>query len=68
MEELRCNSDSRRPIDNYLMALKIPSLSPHQEKALEIIKLKKDLFIILPTGSGKSLCFQLAPIVTGKLA
>jgi len=38
-----------------------PVLSDFQVKGLELVAQKKDVFIVAPTGSGKSVCFHLIP-------
>jgi len=40
-----------------------PSLLDFQCKSLELVAQKKDVFIVAPTGTGKSLCFHLIPRV-----
>ena len=35
----------------------------HQEKAIRELVLGKDVFVSLPTGSGKSLCYAALPYV-----
>ena len=49
--------------------LGITSLRDHQKKVLEYVQAGMDCFVVLPTGSGKSLSYQLAPFLgsTGKL-
>lgn len=49
--------------DRILQTFKIDSLKELQRKALEALVKGEDVFIIQPTGSGKSLIFQSAPIV-----
>ena len=43
-------------------------LFPEQEKALRAFISRKDLLINLPTGYGKSLVFQMAPVVHEELS
>lgn len=43
--------------------LKIPSLNPKQEAAIRGIVGGNDVFINLPTGFGKTVCFQSIPLV-----
>lgn len=45
----------------------ISSLTEHQYKALFNYINRRDVFCVLPTGYGKSLIFQMAPIVAKKL-
>ncbi len=39
----------------------IPNLKPKQEEALRGFMTRRDVFAVLPTGSGKSLIFQIVP-------
>lgn len=43
------------------------SLKDEQKEALESFVLKKDVFAVLPTGYGKSLIYQLAPLVAKRM-
>uniref|UniRef100_A0A8C6U030 DNA 3'-5' helicase n=1 Tax=Neogobius melanostomus TaxID=47308 RepID=A0A8C6U030_9GOBI len=43
------------------------SLKPQQEAALKAFLLNNDVFATLPTGFGKSLIYQLAPLVAKKM-
>uniref|UniRef100_A0A8C6SJ85 DNA 3'-5' helicase n=1 Tax=Neogobius melanostomus TaxID=47308 RepID=A0A8C6SJ85_9GOBI len=45
----------------------IKSLKPQQLTALEAFLSKEDVFALLPTGFGKSLIYQLAPLVAKKM-
>ena len=49
-----------------LELLGINEVRDYQQQFIELIRQKSDAFIILPTGSGKSLAYQLAPFLTGK--
>ena len=44
------------------------SFRNYQEKAIMKVLEKRDVLLILATGGGKSLCFQLPPVVEGKMA
>ena len=44
-----------------------PSLKPEQLEVVEIFVKGRDVFAVLPTGYGKSLCFGCLPIVFDKL-
>lgn len=41
-------------------------LRPLQEKAISAGVAGRDALVVLPTGGGKSLCYQVPPLVTGK--
>ena len=49
--------------DRILETFKIDSLKELQRRGLETLIKGQDVFIVQPTGSGKSLIFQSAPIV-----
>lgn len=38
-----------------------------QEQAVRAVLAKRDSLVVLPTGGGKSLCYQLPPMVSGEL-
>jgi len=41
-------------------------LRPLQEKAIRACVEKRDSLVVLPTGGGKSLCYQLPPVLAGR--
>lgn len=43
------------------------TLRPLQDRSIAATLAGRDSLTVLPTGGGKSLCFQLPPVVTGKL-
>lgn len=44
------------------------NFKPHQYKIINNIINTKDVLAVMPTGYGKSLCFQLPPLLTNELA
>jgi len=44
------------------------ALRPMQAKAIEAGIEGRDCLVVLPTGGGKSLCYQAVPLVTGKVS
>ncbi|KAK3743479.1 hypothetical protein QZH41_013092 [Actinostola sp. cb2023] len=49
---------------NISQVFRIKEFNSHQKKAIDAIILeKKDVFVNLPTGSGKSLVFQAMPLM-----
>lgn len=44
------------------------TLRPLQEPAVRAVLEGRDSLVVLPTGGGKSLCYQLPPLVSGKLS
>ena len=53
-------------MDEALKQLGIPSLRPWQARVLENWRSGRDALVLSGTGTGKSLCFQLPPIITGQ--
>ncbi|MBK8233790.1 MAG: RecQ family ATP-dependent DNA helicase [Candidatus Eisenbacteria bacterium] len=44
-----------------------PALRPFQERAIEVALRQRDALLVLATGGGKSLCYQVPPLLTGRL-
>ncbi len=42
-------------------------LRPLQREAIECALQGKDAMVVMPTGGGKSLCYQVPPLITGRL-
>ncbi|MBK8095559.1 MAG: DNA helicase RecQ [Planctomycetes bacterium] len=43
------------------------SLRPLQRQAVDAALARRDALVVLPTGGGKSLCYQLPPLLSGRL-
>ena len=50
-------------VKNAVFSLGYPSIKPEQERVITEFVSGKDVFVCLPTGFGKSLCFTALPIV-----
>lgn len=57
----------KEAVSSVLSFLGIAKLYPHQENALFQFLSRKDLVVNLPTSYGKSLIYQIAPLVASKL-
>ena len=60
-------TDSFSVIDEAAASLGNTCLKDEQKKALHSFVSGKDVFVTLPTGYGKSLCYALLPIVFDKI-
>jgi len=47
---------------------RLPGFRPHQREVIQDVLDEHDVICIMPTGAGKSLCFQLPAVVLGGLA
>jgi ATP-dependent DNA helicase RecQ len=63
--------DAAAPTDAVEQALQrwfgFTSLRPLQRDAIDAALAGRDALVVLPTGGGKSLCYQLPPLVHGRL-
>ncbi|AVH64040.1 RecQ family ATP-dependent DNA helicase [Nostoc sp. 'Peltigera membranacea cyanobiont' N6] len=59
LENLRPLSTDEFAISSYLEYFEIPSFRPLQEEAVQAIINNERPLVIMPTGGGKSLCYQL---------
>ena len=57
-------ADARRVLGE---AFGFPEFRPGQEAVIEALLAGRDALAVMPTGSGKSLCFQVPALVTGGL-
>src|SRR5436305_6474388 len=44
------------------------TLRPHQEEAMRAVMQGRDSLLVLPTGGGKSLCYQAPAVALGRTA
>ncbi len=52
----------RRPSED---AFRFPSFRPYQEAVCRAVVEGKDVLLVMPTGAGKSLCYQLPGLARG---
>ena len=50
-------------VDLAALSLGFAELKPEQKRAVDSFLAGKDVFVCLPTGFGKSICYMLLPIV-----
>lgn len=59
-------SDTSNPLLQLLNTrFGFPEFRPHQEKVCQTVFEGRDVLVVMPTGAGKSLCFQLPGIARG---
>src|SRR5438128_1974330 len=57
---------SRRILETVRKYWGFDSLRPLQTEAIQAGLAQRDSLVVLPTGSGKSLCYQVPPALTGR--
>jgi DNA topoisomerase-3 len=57
--EVRTPTPPDRLLDLLKASFRLPSFRPYQEDVCREITLGKDVLLVMPTGAGKSLCYQL---------
>lgn len=68
-EKARVNTDRHRDLIEILYAtFGYESFKPEQYKIIDSILEGKDVLGVMPTGYGKSLCFQVPPLITKELS
>ena len=70
MAEEKCEltqEDFQKAVSGVCATFGVKKLYPQQEKALSEFLSGSDVFVSLPTGFGKSLIFQMAPLVANEL-
>ena len=60
--------DFQKAVSGICSTFGVQNLSPQQEKALSEFLSGSDVFVNLPTGYGKSLMYQMAPLVANELS
>src|SRR3954463_507127 len=64
-------TDARPTLDDARAALRanfgFPEFRPGQERAVESVLAGRDTLVVLPTGGGKSVCYQVPALVLPKL-
>jgi ATP-dependent DNA helicase RecQ len=67
MQEDRTQASTRMDMDQARTTLReifgFPEFRPHQEEVIEALLARRDLFAVMPTGAGKSLCYQLPALL-----
>ena len=53
--------DVERVLSGYAAKLGLSSLKQEQKEAVLHFLSKKDIFVLLPTGFGKSICYGILP-------
>ena len=66
--KLRANATELKAISGVCLTFVVQNLCPQQEKALAEFLSGRNVFVKLPTGYGKSLIYQMAPLVAIELS
>ena len=59
--------DPQRTVDDVLSQLGIDVLRPGQQETIDAVMAGRDAMVVMATGSGKSLCYQVPALAMGGL-
>jgi ATP-dependent DNA helicase RecQ len=63
---MKCDADHQRVMSALKRVWGYDTLRPLQAEAIEAGLQRRDALVVMPTGGGKSLCYQIPPLVTGR--
>jgi hypothetical protein len=65
-DPMKCDADHQRVMSALKRVWGYDTLRPLQAEAIEAGLQRRDALVVMPTGGGKSLCYQIPPLVTGR--